>query len=496
MPVTKPDPKAEDRRTHKLAPLGTQLRNALTTILYTSVGRSALAAGIGPVIYMVLLRQRAWRWSLYFARLFWDFPRSADQPAGTLPALQIGLFVRCLVSGFLLNALWETSNVLFSTFLGQAPLKRKLPLTNDTKDPNGSLINGLQANKEVVQTYALWELSLIGQQFPDRRKAIFNDIDREGGAAWSQILSVTTDVVKGITNRINEFKTPPVASVPSQTPPSESKDSSEKAGEQPSFEVLPRLSSPPKQADIFLASPKPASRPEKFEAAFGTVAKSYGQAPDWTPSAKARARDLFDRASSAVLSPSQKERLTSSARDLNLLTGPTADTSSDKERKPSHPILEHFIRSPVGRLFRQSYERRLTKIVLGTPYSGVASIVDATDALTQFLIASLTEDQFGKVQADVASVIKLFTATISTLESFLSEGGGLPVHWTDVDFPSDKADAETRKVARKVEDVEIVLATMKVGLAELLSSFRPYLTEVGVTGKDLRLAREAAAGDR
>ncbi|KAL1960236.1 hypothetical protein VTO42DRAFT_8779 [Malbranchea cinnamomea] len=492
IPVVKPDTNATDRRTHPLEPLGVQIRNSLSKIAYDSVFRSSVAALAGPFIYMFFLRQKAWSWTLYFAKLFWDFPRSAEHPTSLIPPLHFGLLLRSLTSGALLVAIWETSNVLFSIFLGQAPLRRNQPLTNGTKDPNGSLINGLNSNKEVVKTYALWELSLIGQQFPDRRKEIFNDIDREGGAAWSQILNATTSVIKGISSRINEFQTPPATVSPPAASTPVSKDSGETTGGKPKLEALPRLSSPPKQEDIFLASPKPTTRPEKFEATLGTFAKAYGQAPDWTPAAKARARDLFDRASSAVLTPSQKQRLSSSAHELRLLTrGATSDPSSSKESRPPHPILEQFIRSPIGWLFRQPYERRLRRIVLGSPYSGVACIVDAINALTRFLIASLTEDQFGKVHSDVSGVIKLFTETITILEGFTSEDG-LPVHWTDVDFPSDNADPEIRRVARKVEQVEIILGTMKTGLTELLTAFRPYLTEVGVTGKDLRLAREAA----
>lgn len=381
--------------------------------------------------------------------------------------------------------------MFFSAFLGQEPLKQKQPLTHGAKDANGSLINGLKATKELVKTYALWELSLIGQQFPDRRKEIFNDIDREGGPAWSQILNASSDVIKGIPNRIEQFKNPQAA-VPPQPQPSTSTETKETVGksaeEKPTFDTLPRLSPAPKQEDIFMASPKPSTGPEKFEAAFGTAARSYGQAPDWTPTAQARTRNFFDRASSTVLTPSQKQRLSASAHDLRLLSGGGPKTQN--ESSPPHWIVDQFIRSKLGIPFRQSYSRRLRRIILGSPNSCVASIVDAAESLTRFLVASLTEDQFGKVQADVAGVVKLFTQTITTIEAFVAEDGGLPVHWTDVSFPSS-ADPEARKAARKVEEVEVVLETMKAGLAELLAAFGLYLNDVGIKGKDLRMAREA-----
>jgi nucleoporin NDC1 len=116
--------------------------------------------------------------------------------------------------------------------------------------------------------------------------------------------------------------------------------------------------------------------------------------------------------------------------------------------------------------------------------------VDAVDSLTRMLIASLDEDQYGKVQTDVPSVVNLFTQTIMSLDAFVHQGG-LDAHWTDVYFPpSSKPQAQAE--ARKVPEVELVLDTLQSGLIDLLEAFKPYLRDIGVTGKDLRLAREAA----
>jgi nucleoporin NDC1 len=119
--------------------------------------------------------------------------------------------------------------------------------------------------------------------------------------------------------------------------------------------------------------------------------------------------------------------------------------------------------------------------------------VDAIDALTQLLIASLAEDQYGRVQADVPSVIRLFTETIVTLELFVHQGG-LDAHWTDVYFPPSSK-PEAQEEARKVPDIELLVASLKNGLGDLLSSFKPYLRDIGIEGRDLRLAKEAAGVD-
>ncbi|EEP80745.1 predicted protein [Uncinocarpus reesii 1704] len=489
IPIAKRSEKSDDLRTHPLEPPLPRFTKSVPKMFVHAVVQSGITAVVGPLVYTMLLRRKAWNFTLYFARLFWHFSKSAEDPPGIIPPIHITLLLRSACSGTLLIMLWQTSNLLFSVFLGRAPLKKGLPLTNTAKDPNGSLINGLKAKKAPVLTFALWELCLISQQFPDRRKGIFNDIDRAGGSAWSQVFAATSDVIKGINSRITQFQSPTPAGT--TVPTTETKEVKQAASDTGSIQTLPRLTLPPKEDNIFLTMPRGNTRPEKFEAAFGSVAKSYGHSPDWTPSAKAKARQLFDRASSIMLSPAQKRRITESAQELKLLTSPTASTAQAGNSAPTiHPLLQWAFRSRLGAPFRKPYARRLRQIVLGSPFEQTAPLVDATEALTKLFIASLTEDQFGKVQNDVPTVVRLFTETILTLESFVSEKG-LNIHWTDVEFPINASEA-ARKNARRVEEVELVLCTLRTGLSELLTAFRLYLREVGVVGKDLQLAKQAA----
>ena len=117
------------------------------------------------------------------------------------------------------------------------------------------------------------------------------------------------------------------------------------------------------------------------------------------------------------------------------------------------------------------------------------SLVDAIESLNRLLVASLQEDSYGIVQNDVPTIVRLFTDTIKILDAFVN--GGLDAHWTDVNFPPS-SDPAAQAVARLIPDVELVLDGMKVSLADLLTVFNPYLRDIGVVGKDLRLAKEAA----
>lgn len=60
--------------------------------------------------------------------------------------------------------------------------------------------------------------------------------------------------------------------------------------------------------------------------------------------------------------------------------------------------------------------------------------------------------------------------------------------WTDISFKKEDG--------RKIEDIELVLSSLRDGLGELLEAYRLYLTEVGLTGRGLREARKAAGLER
>lgn len=473
IPVAKRDPEGKDQRTHPLEPVIQSLRNTMPEML-TVFKRTSMITMSFPVVYTLFLRRPAWSFTLYFAKLFWNFARSAAKPPGFFPGVGVGAFLQSFVSGTLLVFCWEITNALFTIFLGQEPLKRGQPLTAEAKDPNGSLLNGLKAKKEVVNSFAFWELCFISQRFPDRRKAIFNDIDREGGAAWSQIRDASVELIQGISTRISESKQ------------DKSKPSSQTIRKpQPEIHTLPRLADPPKKDNIFAASPKATSRPAQFAETIGTTAKSYGQSSDWTPVARARVRDAFGRASSAVLSPERKQKLLASSREFRLLTGPTPKTGPET----IHPFIVQFLRSPVGQPLRQTYAQRLRSIVLGRPHASLCPLVDAIESLTRLLVASVTEDMFGKVCADVPTVVCLFTKTITDLEPFIN--GGLGIHWTDVTFPPS-SDPQAQAAARRVPEVDLVLAVLKSSLADLVAAFSKHARDFGLGEKDLRLARKAA----
>lgn len=146
------DCKAKNRSNYRahivLAPIE-QLKIAAPSLVQRVLLRATLAAISGPFIYATFIRRTAWGWALFLARMLWDMPAAVD--LSYMPPYHISLLLRSLGSGFLLILLWESSNTIFSAFVAQEPLKNGQPLTDESRDPNGTLLNGLKARKEVVK---------------------------------------------------------------------------------------------------------------------------------------------------------------------------------------------------------------------------------------------------------------------------------------------------------------------------------------------------------
>ncbi|CAF9914331.1 hypothetical protein IMSHALPRED_001882 [Imshaugia aleurites] len=427
---------------------------ALLPSLSREIGIRAVGMAIlGPIVYTLFIRRLAWRCSLYIAALLWDVPASQ---LSYIPPYHYSLIFRSLTSSALLITLWEFSNAMFSAYLAQEPIKREQPLTSDSKDPNASLLNGLKAKRETTRTFAFRELALISQRFVARRKAIFADIDRPSGSAWNQIMTLCLGNMLAISNRIADYHNPAAKSV---VPP-----------QRITIESLPSISSAPlRQENVFSNARTPATTREKIESSFGTIAKSYGQSPQpvkplkFLEGRRAEGEKYLGIARQKLLTQGQQESLSSSGLLAQI-----------------NAYLIRFLHTPLGRPFRRTLKRRVSSVVLGSPFGELSSIVDSVNALTALALASLTEDSYGKVAKDVPLLIRAYVSVIQSVEGFVRD---LPVHWTDVDF----SDSE-----RRGEDVDLVLWSMKAGLKEMVNAFGKYATELGLTERDIKAAQGVA----
>lgn len=300
-----------------------------------------------------------------------------------------------------------------------------------------------------MQAFAFWELVYIAQRFEGRRKNIFEDIDRKGGSTWSQILSICLEVITGMDSRIAEYQDPNAAAT-------------KVAKQEPPIPSLPKISKPLKDGlaspgDLFNAPMSTSSRGAGFVQAVGTFAKNHGQSP---PQSSPKARQLLEQAENMILTPKQKDEVAAQGHSAIF-----------------KDWMTWSLRTSLGWPFRQEFRRRITSVVLGTPYGDVGIIVDAIDAVTRFTIKSLQEDKYGNVQRDVKLIIRTFTTTIIRVETFKDTIG---FHWTDVEKKQESPEVDT------------ILAALKGGLYELVNAFADYSEDLRLSQGEMRMAREAA----
>jgi nucleoporin NDC1 len=310
----------------------------------------------------------------------------------------------------------------------------------------------------------MWELLCLAQGWEQRRRSIYDEIDRAGGSTWSQILAICLEVVSGMEARITSFQTP---NLPISNATTKSLGVRDPALP-PSPELLPRIAQPlgdgiNTPGDIILpASETAAGKARRAAVAMGRFVKSHGESPPESFSSRSKA--LLSKAEETVLDQQQQQSLSQQG-----VTG--------LFRKQFIQILE----TPLGWPFRQGYRRRVTAVVLGAPYGDVGIIVDAIDSLTRFAIRSLTEDKYGNVQKDIKAIMLTFTTAIIKLESFRAQ---IDIHWTDVQHK------------RECPEVDTILAALRGGLSALLDSFEQYATALKISRTDLRRVKEAAAAPR
>ncbi len=157
MPVTKTKPLASsDQRAHLIVPARTQLKSRLPYLAVASLQRAVILSLIAPVIYSVdwlllpySVRSVAWGFNRSWAKIFFTLPKSNSLPS-TKP-FHYTVLLQTANAGFLLSLLWEFGNAAFTAYVAQEPLKNDRPVTYESKDPNGSLLTGLNAKKLQTQ---------------------------------------------------------------------------------------------------------------------------------------------------------------------------------------------------------------------------------------------------------------------------------------------------------------------------------------------------------
>ncbi|KAI1101384.1 nucleoporin protein Ndc1-Nup [Jackrogersella minutella] len=414
-------------------------------VLVVRAGMLSIAVALANYLVVYhFVRRSAWGWALSLFRLFYSLPKTNIPPSQA--PWSIWMLSRSMWAGFLLCLMWYIGDIAFRLQLGKAPLKNNQPLSAESKDPNGSLLNGLKSKKPRISAFAMWELALIARDFDVRRRGIFEDIDRKDGPMWSQLYVTCLNTIKALEERIDNYgkpPTPPVAQAATTAPP------------QPPARVV----QPPKTDNVWAPAQPQNGLRNSLGKIVSNVVTSPGKTPAETylPEAKKKAIE----ASEHLLTKEQRDALT-----------------PESVNNVAQTLTLYILNFPqIGPIFQQVFSRRLMTVVLGHPFGEPSIYVNAAYALSRLAVSSLTEDQYGNVQRDVPTIIRTFTVVIKKLERFRDN---LPIHWTDL------------TKTRDCPEVDELLDALKDGLSELITAFGQYSTDLRLTRADMRLAKEAA----
>lgn len=429
-----------------------------------------------PVYFGLGVRSLAWAWASWIAgQLVSDLPTNASPPGFVHAPL---LLWQAFSSSLLLVSLWILSNAAFTEFIAEPPLKKGRPLTDEihgntlsrNKDPNGSLIRGLRAKKDVPKSYAFWELCVISHLWPERRKTFFTEVARDGISTWSQISQLCLDEIEAVSHRIK------AAQAPARHEQEKALQEFEHKQQQ---QQQQQASSMPKIGDQTLVADRDILRNRgggDLGRAVGNMAKSIGQSPGAANPLTPRARQALKYGMNQTISQDRQERW--------------------RKEGISHELggwMMWILRQPgIGWVFQRTFSARTTAVLFSAPYSKKSDLEHATKSLVKLATCSLTEDDYGQVAKDIPRVVRTLTTIIIEIEQFVAN---LAPDWTDVEFGPRRSRGTAGELvevpARDVPDVQEMLAVLKSGLEQILLAFGEYTGTLGLSMKEVREAREA-----
>ena len=428
------------------------------------------------VLYFTLIRRFTWPFFYNMAQIFYSDLAPEYKAAGVQIDRLPQLTWQSFTSALMLAGLWELSNACFSIYMAEPPTRRGEPLTSEikdnagvivvkSKDPNGSLLNGLSSRKELSKSFALWELSLICARFPQRRKTIYTEVDRRDGSTWTQFSKICLDELEAISTRIKTALDPDKARKEQDEKHLRQQQQKGLIATDPEEPLgLPKIANRGVQqnADIY----QKQSRPDLAHSV-GNLAKSFGQSPGAQNPFLPRARRAIEWGADHTLSQSDRERL--GRQGIQQGVSSTFDT---------------LLSSPLGEPFRQTFARRARAVVFGVPVSNRVNIIHASLTFGALCQHAIKEDDYGQVAKSVRNILTTFTKTIKDINTLLSS---LKPSSSDVLFTEED---------RRVPEIEEVKGVLREGLEAVLLAYGEYADSVGFTRTELREAREALGKGR
>lgn len=423
------------------------LLRSLPSLMIKSVTLSAIVWFASAASYYLVTRHFIWGIWYSIARNLWSLSKTS-KPTGLAPFAP--LVMSFVLEGSLLVLLWEFVNKAFDVYIAQEPLKNDKPITDDSKDPNGTLLNGLKSKKDAVKAIAFWELALITSSFPGRRATIYSETDRKKGETFQQVTSICLSELKLLIERLSIATNPDYTPAPSTT-----------SNPIAPINLVPQISQPLRTDKTVTAlPPKPTSKWDHVEAATSGIAKTY--------SSPGNAQQAYGREALAKGVEKAKE----------------GKQQAESMLSASYKWL---VSSPIGSLFQQPLPRTMAIVILGAPYSRVSMLCNAITALTNLTTCSIAQDALGRYQKCIPEIVRTFTQALVLLDDYVETQG------QSSDKLSPHAEGDATNALAHVHQVRDCLDN---GLRAVLQAFETYLPGLGMSGVEIGQARKAVERGR
>lgn len=293
---------------------------------------------------------------------------------------------------------------------------------------------------------AFWELALITDAFPDRRKTIYGELDRKKAPTYQQVTDLCLGEVKLLIERVNIGLNPafrPTASAGQQS--------------SPPLNLVSQVAQPLKADKQVMAPPAPpSSNLEILGSTTSNIAKLN--------SSPGNAQQAYGR---EALNAGMKK----------------AQEGTQQAESFLAKNYQNFVSSPLGIPFRHSFRRTSRLVVLGAPYSRISFICNAITALTNLTTFSLKNDDFGRFHEGVPSIIRIFTTAISKIDEYMAKAA---IHHSDISTLR-KPEGERRNIPEVTE----VRECLREGLERIIGSFNEYLGAMGLSKLEILDAKKA-----
>ncbi|KAI8934382.1 hypothetical protein NX059_009118 [Plenodomus lindquistii] len=395
--------------------------------------------------YFLVVRRPLWAIWYPIARNLWSLAKTS-KPTGLSPYAP--LVIQIITEGFLLVLMWEVVNKAFDLYIAQEPLKNDKPITDDSKDPNGTLLNGLKSKKDAVKAIAFWELALITSSFPTRRSTIYSEVERKKGETFQQITSICLSEIKLLIERLNMATDPNYIPTP---PPTTSSTTT------PTIALVPQISQPLRDdKSVTTVPPAPTDSWSHLSTATTGIVKAHSSP---TNSRDALARDALQKG--LIKAKQGKQHATTFLSSA----------------------YSALVASPLGTFFHTPLHRTLNVVVLGAPYSRASMLCNAITALTNLTTYSMAEDKLGRYQNCVADIIRTFTKALLALEGYVDMLG--------TSFESISGGGGGGGGEEGMQSVLLVREALRVGLGRIVDVFEVYLDRLGVSRVEIGEVRKA-----